>query len=117
MLRPFVLLAVSILVLVRPPSFAQTPAAAPAKAWDEAFRAMPQPANMKGYMQRLSARPHHVGSAYDKDNAEWIRTQLTSWGWDVRIENFDVLFPTPKERLLELVSPTTFTAKLQEPPV
>jgi len=117
MLRPFVLLAVSTVVLVHPPSFAQTPAAAPAKIWDEAFRALPQPANMKGYMQRLSARPHHVGSAYDKDNAEWIRTQLTSWGWDVRIENFDVLFPTPKERLLELVSPTTFTAKLQEPPV
>ncbi len=33
------------------------------------------------------------------------------------IERFDVLFPTPKERLLELVEPTKFTAKLDEPVV
>jgi len=67
--------------------------------------------------QRLSARPHHVGSPYDKDNAEWILAQFKSWGWDAHIESFDVLFPTPKERLLELVEPTKFTAKLQEPAV
>src|SRR5262245_25504596 len=48
---------------------AQAPAE---KKWDDAFRALPQPANLKSYMQRLSARPHHVGSPYDKDNAEWI---------------------------------------------
>ena len=33
------------------------------------FRAMPDPARMREAMRRLSARPHHVGSAYDKDNA------------------------------------------------
>jgi N-acetylated-alpha-linked acidic dipeptidase len=68
-------------------------------------------------MQRLSARPHHVGSPYDKDNAEWLLGKLKSWGLDATIENFDVLFPTPKERLVEMVAPTKFTAKLQEPPV
>src|SRR5206468_12550555 len=68
-------------------------------------------------MQRLSARPHHVGSPYDKENAEWMRAQFESFGWDATIEVFTVLFPTPKERRLELVSPTKFTAKLQEPPV
>ena len=68
-------------------------------------------------MQRLSARPHHVGSPYDKDNAEWILSKFKEWGLDAHIETFDVLFPTPKERLVELVEPTHFTAKLQEPPV
>ena len=68
-------------------------------------------------MQRLSARPHHVGSAYDKENAEWILSKFKEWGWDAHIETFDVLFPTPKERVLEMVEPTRFTAKLQEPPV
>src|SRR5207248_1863548 len=34
-----------------------------------------------------------------------------------RIETFAVLFPTPNERIVELVAPTTFRAKLQEPPV
>src|SRR4029078_12972906 len=68
-------------------------------------------------MKRLSARPHHVGSAYDKDNAQWLLAQFKAFGWDAQIETFDVLFPTPRERLLELVAPTRFTAKLEEPAV
>jgi len=81
------------------------------------FRAMPDPARMREMMRRLSARPHHVGSPYDKENAEWILDQFKSYGWDAHIENFDVLFPTPVERVVELVAPTTFKAALQETPV
>src|SRR5436305_9553981 len=68
-------------------------------------------------MKRLSARPHHVGSAYDKDNAEWILSKFKEWGLDAHIESFDVLFPTPKQRVVELVAPTRYVAKLQEPPL
>jgi N-acetylated-alpha-linked acidic dipeptidase len=78
------------------------------------FRAMPDGARMKEAMRRLSAHPHHVGSPYDKDNAEWILAQFKSYGWDAHIENFDVLFPTPVDRVVELVAPTTFKASLQE---
>ena len=78
------------------------------------FKAMPDPARMRGAMQRLSARPHHVGSPYDKENAEWILSEFKSYGWDAHIENFDVLFPTPVERVVELVAPTQFKASLQE---
>jgi len=85
--------------------------------WEEKFRLIPSPQNQRDYMQRLSARPHHVGSPYDKDNAEWIAAKLKTWGLDPKIETFDVLFPTPKDRLVEMVAPTRFTAKLQEPPV
>ncbi len=81
------------------------------------FRAVPDRANLRQYMQRLSARPHHVGSPYDKDNAEWMLAKFKEWGWDAKIENYDVLFPTPKERVLELTEPSRFKAKLQEPPV
>src|SRR5579863_4906843 len=81
------------------------------------FRAIPDRTNLRQYMQRLSARPHHVGSPYDKDNAEWMLAKFKEWGWDAKIENYDVLFPTPKERLLELTEPSRFKAKLQEPPV
>ena len=84
---------------------------------EQKFRAIPSPQNMRDFMQRLSARPHHVGSAYGRQNAEWILAQFKQWGWDARIETFDVLFPTPRERLVELVEPVKFTAKLQEPPV
>jgi N-acetylated-alpha-linked acidic dipeptidase len=65
-------------------------------------------------MERLSAHPHHVGSSYDKENAAWILSQMKSWGWDASIESFDVLFPTPKTRLLEMTEPVPFTAPLQE---
>ncbi len=87
------------------------------KKWDETFRALPQPANVRAYMETLSARPHHVGSAYDKANAEWILARFKEWGWDASIEQFDVLFPTPKERVLEMIEPTRFVAKLEEPTV
>lgn len=87
------------------------------RQWETKFRALPSPENQREYMQRLSARPHHVGSAYDKENAEWILSKFKEWGWDAHIETFDVLFPTPKERVVEMVEPTRFTARLQEPPV
>src|SRR3984957_15605171 len=91
--------------------------AADSSQWEEKFRAIPNPQNQRDYMQRLTAHPHHVGSPYDKDNAEWIAAKLKSWGFDATIENFDVLFPTPKERLVEMIEPVKFTAKLEEPPV
>jgi N-acetylated-alpha-linked acidic dipeptidase len=89
----------------------------PAASWDAKFRDLPQPANIRASMERLSARPHHVGSPYDKDNAEWILARFKEWGWDAQIETFSVLFPTPKERVLELLSPTPYKAKLEEPVV
>jgi len=82
--------------------------------WEGKFRMIPTPANLRDYMQRLSAQPHHVGSAYDKDNAEWMLSKFKEWGLDAHIETFDVLFPTPKERIVELVEPSRFQAKLQE---
>jgi N-acetylated-alpha-linked acidic dipeptidase len=85
--------------------------------WETKFRAVPSPDSLRAYMRRLSARPHHVGSPYDQDNAEWILAKFKSFGLDAHIETFDVLFPTPIERVVELVAPTRFVAKLQEPPV
>jgi N-acetylated-alpha-linked acidic dipeptidase len=85
--------------------------------WETKFRSIPKPEYIREYMQRLSARPHHLGSAYDRDNAEWIMAKWKSWGLDPHIESFDVLFPMPKERAVELIEPTQYTAKLQEPPV
>jgi len=85
--------------------------------WEAKLQAIPSSDSMRSYMRRLSARPHHVGSPYDKANAEWLLAQFKEWGWQAQIETFDVLFPTPRERAVELVAPTRFVAKLQEPPV
>ena len=85
------------------------------REWEAKFRAIPDPTNLREYVRRLSARPHHVGSPYDKDNGEWILAHFKEWGLDAHIETFHVLFPTPKVRVLEMVEPTKFTAKLEEP--
>jgi N-acetylated-alpha-linked acidic dipeptidase len=85
--------------------------------WETKFRAIPSPDSLRSYMRRLSARPHHVGSPYDRDNAEWILAKFKSFGLDAHIETFDVLFPTPLERVVELVAPTKFVATLREPAV
>ncbi len=87
------------------------------REWETKFRAIPSPDSLREYMRRLSARPHHVGSPYDRDNAQWIQAKFKSFGLDAQIETFDVLFPTPKERVVELVAPTKVVARLQEPPV
>ena len=87
------------------------------REWETKFRAIPEPSRMREAMRRLSARPHHLGSPYGKDNAEWLRAQFASYGFDATIERFDVLFPTPVTRVLELVAPTRFTARLDEPVV
>jgi N-acetylated-alpha-linked acidic dipeptidase len=85
--------------------------------WETKFRSSIDKENIRENDKRLSAKPHHLSSPYDKENVEWILARFKEWGFDAKIETFDVLFPTPKERLLEMVGPTTFTAKLREPAV
>ena len=98
-------------------SISSRPGAQGSPGWDEKYRAIPDAAAIGQYMERLSARPHHVGAPYTKDNAEWMLARFQEWGWEARIESYDVLFPTPKERLLEMVAPTRFKALLEEPAV
>src|SRR5436190_5171321 len=100
------LLAIFILTI----SVAAIAAQSGSPSWDAKFRELPQPANIRATMERMSARPHHVGSPYDKDNAEWLLARFKEFGWDARIEVFSVLFPTPTERVLELVAPTRVSA-------
>jgi N-acetylated-alpha-linked acidic dipeptidase len=88
------------------------------KSWEEKFRLIPSPEALRSDMQHLSARPHNVGSPYDADNAKWLAAQFTAYGWQTHIEQFDVLFPTPKERLVELLGDgAQFRARLQEPAI
>ena len=84
---------------------------------EKKFDSYLNPADLNARLKILSAHPHHVGSPYDKENAEFILSQYKSWGWDAHIETFYVLFPTPKTRVLEMISPEKFTPILKEPPL
>src|SRR5579871_1267999 len=72
-------------------------------------------ADLSTWLKRLSAHPHHLGSPYDKENAEFVAAEFRKMGLTVEIEQFKVLFPTPKERLLEMTEPIPFMASLTEP--
>lgn len=85
------------------------------KALEAKFDAGLKKENLREWMKRLSARPHYVGSPYGKENAEFMLALFKSWGYDAKIEQFDVLFPTPKTRILEMTAPEKFTARLEEP--
>jgi N-acetylated-alpha-linked acidic dipeptidase len=69
---------------------------------------------MLAWLKRLSARPHHLGSPYNRENADFIASQFRAWGYDTKLEEFRVLFPTPKTRIVEMTAPEKFTLKLDE---
>ncbi|HEY5408044.1 MAG TPA: M28 family peptidase, partial [Ginsengibacter sp.] len=71
--------------------------------------------NIGETIKKLSAVPHHISSPGSKANAEYILNLYKKWGWDAQIETFHVLFPTPKTRVLEMTSPTSYKAILKEP--
>ena len=85
------------------------------RALEKRFDSFLKKDEAREWMKRLSARPHHLGSPYGKENAEFIASLYRSWGYQTEIERFDVLFPTPTTRILEMTSPEQFTAKLEEP--
>lgn len=87
------------------------------RQWEAKFRSIPKAGFLREYMRTLSAEPHHVGSPGDRQNAQFILDKFRSWGLDAHIEEFDVLFPTPKERVLELILPETYKAQLKEPAI
>lgn len=81
------------------------------------FDAQLDTAKLREWLKYLTRHPDHLGSPGGKENAEWIAEQFRSWGFETRIDEYQVLFPTPKERLVELVAPRHYRLKLAEPAV
>jgi N-acetylated-alpha-linked acidic dipeptidase len=86
-------------------------------ALEQRFDAALDPADLRGWLKTLSAAANHVGAPHDKANAELVRDLFRQWGWNARIEEFEVLYPTLKQHSLELIAPTHFSASLKEPPI
>lgn len=87
------------------------------KQWEEKVRAIPEAARIRTYMERMASEPHHAGSPGSKAVAEYTLGLLKEWGLDARIEVFEALLPYPGTRVVELVEPVRFRARLQEPVV
>ncbi len=84
---------------------------------EAAFEGKLNASNLDQWMQRMSAEPHWVGTEYGEENAKWIQSQFKSWGYDAKIETYQILFPYPTERVLEMTGPAKYTAKLTAVPV
>ncbi len=84
---------------------------------EQKFDAAIHPDDLRDWMKTMAAEPNQVGTAHDKQNAEFELGLFRQWGWEAHIETFDVLYPTPISETLELTSPGHFSATLQEPPV
>ncbi len=84
---------------------------------EQKFDAALSAQDQSDWNKEMSSAANNVGTPHDKANAEMMLKLFQSWGWDAHIETFSVLYPTPKEEAVELVSPTTYKAQLHEPPV
>jgi len=91
--------------------------AAAQQSLEQRFDADLAPAELRSWMEQLTGAPNHVGSVHDKANAQFILKKFREWGWDASIEEFTILYPTPRQEAVELVAPTHFAAKLREPRV
>lgn len=87
------------------------------KALEAEFDTMLSADNLDQWMKFMSAEPHYLGTEYGRKNAEWMVKQFKSWGYEAKIETYQVLFPYPKVRLLELIAPEKYKAKLTAVPV
>ena len=83
--------------------------------WEKQFDAQLNAKNLDTWMQFLTSHPHHVGSVQGKANAEYMANLFRSWGFQTEIAEYNVLFPTPKLRVVELLGSKPYKLKLEEP--
>jgi len=69
---------------------------------------------MDEWLREFSSEAHHVGSPKGKKNADALAALFRSWNYAVEISEYQVLFPEPLTRELELLYPYQFTASLTE---
>jgi len=120
------LLSASAFALIGAPAFAAEPgtllgfsaaSSQTERALEAKFDANLSSDAIRARLKDMSSQVNNVGSPHDKANAEASLAWFKSWGWDARIEVFDVLYPTPIAEHLELTGPAPFTATLTEPPI
>lgn len=90
---------------------------APQLDWEAKYRALPQPDNLREYMRFITEEPHIAGAPGSKRVAEYVLGKFRSWGLEAWIEEHEALMPMPTERVLELIEPESFKAKLAEPAI
>jgi len=81
------------------------------------FDAQLSASNLETWMRQMTSAPFYVGAPHNKANADMVAEQLRSWGYEVEVAEYQVLFPTPRVRVVEMVAPEPYRASLEEPAV
>jgi N-acetylated-alpha-linked acidic dipeptidase len=82
---------------------------------EKAFDELISRENIGLTIRDLSSVPHNLGSAGSKEVAEKIQQKFRDYGFDVRMDVYEVLYPEPKTRILEMTAPQAYHALLKEP--
>jgi len=85
------------------------------KPFEQRLRATAESNKIREFMTRMASEPHHAGSAASRSVAEYALAKFKEFGLEARIETFDALIPYPTQRVMEIVSPIRYVAKLKEP--
>tara|TARA_B100001057_G_scaffold138818_2_gene138473 strand:- start:4449 stop:6659 length:2211 start_codon:yes stop_codon:yes gene_type:complete len=83
-------------------------------ALEEEFDASLLADEQEQWLRILSRDPHHVGSAEGRAVVDFVAARFEEWGYEVEVTEYQVLFPSPRTRELELLVPYRFTAGLTE---
>ncbi|WP_323134197.1 transferrin receptor-like dimerization domain-containing protein [Xanthomonas campestris] len=94
-----------------------TAAAQAQRALEARFDSGLKDADYRGWLKQWASAPNHVGSPHNLENARDLQNRLRGYGWDARIETFQVLWPSPRSSQLELLGAKPYVARLKEPPL
>ena len=82
---------------------------------EERFRAVPDPARLREYMEYMSEEPHIGGFGHgSKRVADYALEKFLSFGLDAAIEETEALMPLPVDRHVEVLGPEPYTLRLAE---
>lgn len=84
------------------------------RALEQKFDSHLDAQDLDSWLREMSRTPHHVGSARGREIVEFIAEHFREWGYDTEIVEYEILFPSPRTRELELVSPGHYVAGLTE---
>ena len=83
-------------------------------ARERAFMAMPSAKEAEADFDIMTAEPHHTGSPYEIELADYVSEQFTRFGLEVAKYEYSVLLPWPGDRRIELIAPERVTLDVEE---
>jgi N-acetylated-alpha-linked acidic dipeptidase len=83
-------------------------------ALERDFKAMPSAKAAEADFDKMTARPHHIGSPYEIELADYIAGRFQQFGLEAAKYEYSVLLPWPGERRIDIVAPEPVKLQVEE---